>query len=176
MHGYQLVAIWGIALSNLLTRGDSFVLSDFSHNGIRKTPISALISTPSQSSIASSSFNDEESELSTLKLDCHGTYTPPRRDFLSRIGLGAAGLATASLLSPFLGTATNNNQQVAQAAPPIAVIAEELGYFPVQNRVGDLVYVPKRVQRESSDQAIELAKKMSEKGAVMYGACKLRRE
>ena len=148
------------------------MLPGFAHKGKRKTFLSARISTPSQSSIAFCSSNGD-GELLASKPDSPATYTPPRRDFLSRICLGAAGLATASLVSPILGSGTATNQQVAQAAPPIAVIAEELGYFPVQNRAGDLVYVPKRVQRESSDQAIELAKKMSEKGAVMYGACKL---
>jgi hypothetical protein len=44
------------------------------------------------------------------------------------------------------------------AAPPIAIIAEELGYFPVTNRNGDTVNVPKRVSRTSSSQAIDLAK------------------
>lgn len=58
----------------------------------------------------------------------------------------------------------------AMAAPPISVIAEELGYFPIQNRDGQVMYVPKKVQRQSSDQAIELAKKMKEKGISMYGA------
>ena len=45
----------------------------------------------------------------------------------------------------------------AHAAPPIAVIAEELGYFPVQSRDGTLTYIPKRVQRESTEQAVRLA-------------------
>jgi glutaredoxin len=59
--------------------------------------------------------------------------------------------------------------QPANAAPPIAVIAEELGYFPVQNKAGELVYIPKKVKRTSTDQAIELAKMMREKGISMYG-------
>ena len=116
---------------------------------------------------AVSSSDDTEFSRPTTAPPLHQPPDAPhhRRDVLSRIGKGTilAGLAT-TLLSP------NNHE--AQAAPPIAVIAEELGYFPVQTKAGDLVYVPKRVQRQSSDQAIELAKKMSEKGAVMYGACK----
>lgn len=72
----------------------------------------------------------------------------------------ASGGAIASTLS--VGSAN--------AAPPIAVIAEELGYFPVQNREGQVVYIPKKVQRKSTDQAIELAKAMKEKGITMYGA------
>ena len=62
------------------------------------------------------------------------------------------------------------NPTSAAAAPPFAVIAEELGYFPVQNREGQVMYIPKKVQRKSTDQAIELAKLMSEKGITMYGA------
>jgi len=54
------------------------------------------------------------------------------------------------------------------AAPPIAIIAEELGYFPVTNKGGNTVYVAKRIQRDSSDQAIELAKHLSNQGAVVY--------
>lgn len=107
----------------------------------------------------SSSSNDNDSSPKEIYQDS------PRRDFVSRIGLGAmAGLAT--VLSPIM----NSSNNAALAAPPIAVIAEELGYFPVTNKAGEMVYVPKRVQRESSDQAIELAKKMSEKGAVFYGS------
>jgi len=46
----------------------------------------------------------------------------------------------------------------AWAAPPIAVIAEELGYFPVQSsRDGTVTYVPRRVRRDSTDQAVRLA-------------------
>lgn len=57
----------------------------------------------------------------------------------------------------------------ASAAPPISVIAEELGYFPV-SKDGDVIYVPKRVSRKSSEQAIELAKELKKKGVTMYGA------
>ncbi|CAJ1958704.1 unnamed protein product [Cylindrotheca closterium] len=87
-----------------------------------------------------------------------------RRNFLRTIAATtatAASISSAALLLP---------TDSAQAAPPIAVIAEELGYFPVQNRNGDLVYVPKKVQRQSTDQAIELAKMLTEKGMVFYGA------
>jgi hypothetical protein len=50
------------------------------------------------------------------------------------------------------------------AAPPFAVIAEELGYFPVmvpkpgsKTKETILQYVPKRVQRHSTEQAVDLA-------------------
>ena len=60
---------------------------------------------------------------------------------------------------------------VANAAPPIAVIAEELGYFPVTDRkTGNVMYIPKRVKRTSTPQAIELAKILKENNVVMYGA------
>lgn len=66
---------------------------------------------------------------------------------------------------PFLNTIKS-----VDAVPPISVIAEELGYFPVQNRNGDVMYVPKRVSRSSTPQGIELAKRLNEKGVTMYGA------
>ena len=56
------------------------------------------------------------------------------------------------------------------AAPPISVIAEELGYFPISNKDGSVTYVPKRVTRESTPQAVELAKRLQQKGVQMYGA------
>ena len=58
----------------------------------------------------------------------------------------------------------------AGSAPPIAIIAEELGYFPVTNSKDETVYVPKRIQRKSSDQAVALARKLRESGAVLYTA------
>ncbi|KAL7570874.1 hypothetical protein ACA910_018937 [Epithemia clementina (nom. ined.)] len=58
----------------------------------------------------------------------------------------------------------------AQAAPPIAIIAEELGYFPVTNGKNQTVYVPKRIQRDSSDQAVALAQQLRQSGAVVYTA------
>lgn len=86
-----------------------------------------------------------------------------RRNFLRNI---ATTTTTASVVSSALLVPTDS----AQAAPPISVIAEELGYFPVQNRNGDLVYVPQKVKRKSTDQAVELAKMLTEKGMVFYGA------
>jgi|AntRauTorckE5430_2_1112549.scaffolds.fasta_scaffold02007_5 hypothetical protein len=47
--------------------------------------------------------------------------------------------------------------QQAVAAPPFAVIAEELGYFPVTNRAGQTVFIPAKVRRESSEQSVKLA-------------------
>ena len=56
------------------------------------------------------------------------------------------------------------------AAPPFAVIAEELGYFPVTNRQGQTVYVPQPIRRDSSQQALDLAKQLHDKGgAILAG-------
>lgn len=63
----------------------------------------------------------------------------------------------------------NEKGAFAWAAPPIAVIAEELGYFPVRNTNGDIVYIPKHVQRPSTPQAIELAKYMRQNNIYMAG-------
>ena len=99
-----------------------------------------------------------------LRVDALSTDQIPgasRRNFLLNVATTTTVATVSSVLLP---------PESAQAAPPIAVIAEELGYFPVQNRNGDVVYVPKKVQRQSTDQAIELAKMLSEKGMVFYGA------
>ena len=87
------------------------------------------------------------------------TTTTTRRDWLSHILLSSAALWTTTLT---LSTA-------AQAAPPIAIIAEELGYFPVTNRDGETVYVAQSVQRTSSTQAQQLALALKERGVVMVG-------
>jgi len=73
-------------------------------------------------------------------------------------GVLTAGLITQAVCPPS-----------AAAAPPFAIIAEELGYFPVATKDGDVMYVPKRVSRKSSPQAIELATILKEKGVTMYG-------
>ena len=59
---------------------------------------------------------------------------------------------------PFLGLGIFKSPSISKAAPPFAVIAEELGYFPVTNQKSNqTMYVPARVKRRSSDQAIEFA-------------------
>eukprot|EP00980_Cylindrotheca_fusiformis_P028682 scaffold22635_cov134-Cylindrotheca_fusiformis.AAC.10 len=89
----------------------------------------------------------------------HSFSVDNRRSFVQK----AAAAAGASACG-WLGI------QPSQAAPPIAVIAEELGYFPVQNRDGEVVYVPKKVRRQSTEQAVELAKTLRDKGVTFYGA------
>jgi len=74
------------------------------------------------------------------------------------------------MASGAIGLGWTVGQRPAEAAPPIAVIAEELGYFPVRNKEGQVMYVPRKVQRKSTDQAVELAKMMKDKGISMYGA------
>ena len=92
----------------------------------------------------------------------NGGYTS-RRVVLEKALLGG-GVVTAGLVADTVCPPS------AAAAPPISVIAEELGYFPVTTTNGDVTYVPKRVSRKSSPQAIELAKVLREKGVTMYGA------
>ena len=70
--------------------------------------------------------------------------------------------ATATLISSLVIPAS--------AAPPIAVIAEELGYFPVTNTKNETVYIPKRIKRSSTPQAIALAQRLRDKKAVVYTA------
>lgn len=52
----------------------------------------------------------------------------------------------------------------------MAVIAEELGYFPVTNRNGQTMYIPARVKRRSTDQAVEFSNYLRDSKATMYGA------
>ena len=63
---------------------------------------------------------------------------------------------------------TASHTPPAGAAPPIAIIAQELGYFPVTNSQGETVYVPKRVARDSSDQALALAHHLRNIKARVY--------
>jgi hypothetical protein len=69
-----------------------------------------------------------------------------RRSLLQKTATIAATITAATLPVP-----------QASAAPPFAIIAEELGYFPVTNRAGETVNVPARVKRKSSEQSIKLA-------------------
>lgn len=86
--------------------------------------------------------------------------TNTRREWISHLLVTSAASAMIGLTS---------SSSSAQAAPPIAIIAEELGYFPVTNRQGETVYVAKSVQRSSSIQAQQLAQMLQEKGVVMVG-------
>ena len=90
---------------------------------------------------------------SITELEGLNTNSNARRHFVqSAIGTTAAA---------FLPLAAAN------AAPPFAIMAEELGYFPVYDKQGGVIYVPKRVARESSPQAIDLANHLK-KFAKLY--------
>jgi len=56
------------------------------------------------------------------------------------------------------------------AAPPFAVMSEELGFFPVTNSAGQTVNIPAKVKRASTDQSILLAKHLKASKSIMYGA------
>ena len=86
-----------------------------------------------------------------------------RRKLLKSLSSSAALLTTTT-------TTTTMTTRPARAAPPVSIIAEELGYFPVSDSKGQVRYVPKRVSRHSSDQAVALAQHLQQQRAVMYGA------
>lgn len=106
------------------------------------------------------------SRWSSVRVESLSTGKMPasRRDFLRTVAATSSSVAVAPLLLVALPA------ENARAAPPTAVIAEELGYFPMTNRDGDVVYIPKKVQRKSTDQAIELAQMLRDRGMVFYGA------
>jgi hypothetical protein len=91
-----------------------------------------------------------------LTLTVSAWQPPSRRQW---IATAAASLASSVAIG---------QQQPASAAPPFAIIAEELGYFPVTNKNGQTVNVPKLVKRNSSEQAMELARHMNSKGVKVY--------
>jgi len=62
-------------------------------------------------------------------------------------------------------------QQPANAAPPIEVIAEELGYFPIQTSPSlGTIYSPARIKNASTEQAVRLSQHLEKIGAKFYGA------
>ena len=105
----------------------------------------------------------------------HG-WTPPssstpnkaiessRYDFIRRMFINAPIISTLFIL----GT---TSPEVTNAAPPFAIMEEELGYFPVKDeRTGETVMVPAKAKRTSTNQAIELAKYLQSTNTKMYGA------
>jgi Zn ribbon nucleic-acid-binding protein len=94
---------------------------------------------------------------------------------VARRGFGSLLLSISSLLFPVAFG------RPADAAPPVSVMMEELGYFPVRDNNAELVYVPARIKRESSPQAIELAKYLQRNDISVAGAfwcphCRRQRE
>jgi len=60
--------------------------------------------------------------------------------------------------------------KTALAAPPMAVIAEELGYFPITDQqTSETIYVPQRITSKSTPQAIDLAKHLQSQNAMFFG-------
>lgn len=98
--------------------------------------------------------------------------TPCSNDCISsrRSLLQSTVTNTAATLFFATTTISASSPEPSWAAPPIAIIAEELGYFPVTNRSGETVFVPAKVKRKSTEQSIRLAQYLRETGAVMYGA------
>mmetsp|Transcript_16882 Transcript_16882/g.34879 ORF Transcript_16882/g.34879 Transcript_16882/m.34879 type:complete len:253 (-) Transcript_16882:3357-4115(-) len=118
---------------------------------------------PHQTVILSQTIARSPSPLSarsSIHSDETNDPTESRRSFGTRT-LGFLGLVAAT---------TTCTARTARAAPPFAIIAEELGYFPVNNAQNQTVYVPKRVQRQSSEQAVALAQALKDQGAVLYTA------
>lgn len=115
--------------------------------------LSILVGTSSSSTSAYSTSTTRNTNVQPLEA------VPSRRAMIQSLLIPTAAACVPLLLSP----------DKASAAPPIAIIAEELGYFPVTNRQGDTRYVPAKVKRSSTDQSKELAKFLSGKGAIMYG-------
>ena len=83
----------------------------------------------------------------------------------SRSLCASDGLRRRSIFASLIAACSSSILSPAvQAAPPIAVIAEELGYYPIvvnnnnkKNQKNVYYYAPKPIQRRSSPQAIELA-------------------
>ncbi|KAL7500617.1 hypothetical protein ACHAWT_011249 [Skeletonema menzelii] len=99
----------------------------------------------------STTNHDEATSLSS---------TTTRTDFLRNMFAASAAL-------PILAS----SPRPSNAAPPFAIMAEELGYFPVKDeKSGETVMVPAKAKRESTDQAVELAKYLQSTKAVMFGA------
>jgi hypothetical protein len=122
--------------------------------------------------------------------------SPPRPRRPSTGGAAAAAAAVSSRDEFLLGVAARPSGAAAalllaavgiprpsRAAPPFAVMSEEVGYFPVSDPAlgGATVMVPAPVRRESTEQATSLARYLRSSGAVMYGAfwcphCRRQRE
>ena len=76
----------------------------------------------------------------------------------------------------------SSHPRLTNAAPPFAVMSEEMGYFPIIDEVHNTtIMVPAYIRRASTEQAVSLATYLRSSGAVMYGAfwcphCRRQRE
>lgn len=104
------------------------------------------------------------------------THLEVRRNDRGSKLLSISGSSRADFLRQLIATSSAailacNAPVNANAAPPFAIMAEEVGYFPVTDeRTGQTVMVPAKAKRQSTDQSIELAKYLQSSGARMYGA------
>jgi thiol-disulfide isomerase/thioredoxin len=108
---------------------------------------------------SSQRLRSETKTLGTALDDENFINTESSRASFIRQMLGISGAAVFAKSFP------------AYAAPPFAIMAEEVGYFPVTDeRTGETVMVPAKAKRSSTDQSVELAKYLQSSGAKMYGA------
>jgi len=113
--------------------------------------------------------SDHHNDPSSMPLtDTCDQQSSTSSSFVSRRTVVKASCALTASMTAMM-TMTGRRQHEARAAPPIAIIAEELGYFPVQNSKGETLYIPKKVQRSSSDQAVALAQFLTQHKVVMAG-------
>jgi hypothetical protein len=146
----------------------------FSGHGFASSILLSLVFVSSMMAVHSWTTPTRESSLQGLVIhettkstfDCSKAVTSRRTWMKTNLAQKPA----AALLGVIVGGGGSFlAADTAQAAPPISVIAEELGYFPVYNKAGDVVYIPKRIKRSSTEQAIELAKQLQSKNIVMFG-------
>lgn len=100
-------------------------------------------------------------------------YVNTRNEFLRQVFLGPITITrtTVAILLASSSAATAAQPAIANAAPPFAIMAEELGYFPViDERSGATVLVPAKIKRHSTSQAIALAKYLQSTNTIMYGS------
>lgn len=136
-----------------------FLLSEFKYVSSFYPTTQSLRSASPARKMSSSTQLHHSDPITSSSDSSRSPTTFNRKSFFDKIAVFSAIPATMSVY---------NNE--ANAAPPMAVIAEELGYFPVTNKLGETTYIPARVKRHSTDQAIELSKFLKEKGVTMYGA------
>ncbi|KAL7427836.1 hypothetical protein ACHAXH_001129 [Discostella pseudostelligera] len=129
-------------------------------------PPSSAAAAPTASAVSTSSLPQLQPAATKISPTCSNNGSSSRTEFL-RQTTNSAILAITSSLLLFQPVANN----IANAAPPFAIMAEELGYFPVTDETsGATVMVPAKIKRHSTDQAIALAKYLQSTKSTMYGA------
>ena len=95
--------------------------------------------------------------------------THPQR--LAKTSLPPTSVRRSFLLSPLLPLLPLLlSPSPSLSAPPTAVMAQELGYFPVTTQKGQTKMVPAEIKSVSTEQAVRLAEFLKKKGAVFYSA------